>query len=144
MAVLAENSSGKLTFGEPSTINELCIESKEEDPAALRVGAPAGEALGKISGDRLVPGSRKEKTLIILKENPVFGGFYEFYCQRPGTEDDANMVRVMRLGLNGLELFVPIRKGQFILQLQDDGNFVVYDTSPSPWRALWSWLTGAL
>ncbi len=144
MSELANPQEGVLAFGGASTQNELTVDSKIEDPSAVRLGAPAGSALGKISGDVLVLGSRQEKTLIILKSDSVRGGYYEFYCQRPNTNDDANMVRVMRLSLSGLELFVPIRQGQFALQLQDDGNFVVYDTSASPWRALWSWLTGKL
>lgn len=142
MSVIVNSQDGRLAFAEGNQ-NELEVDSKVEDPPALRLGSPAGTALGKISGDHLA-GSRKEKTLIIFKDEPGIGGVFEFYAQRPGTEDDANMVRLARLSNAGFELLVPggsgpampgfainSPNGVFRFQVQDDGNAVLYRMTPT-------------
>lgn len=108
-----QNERGRVDIGG----NELLVDSTIDDPPKVRQGSPVtGGAFGCISGDRIVvneTGSvvhRKEKVLLILKPDgqPGEGGCYDFFAQRPGTEDDANMVRVARLTTTAFELFVPL------------------------------------
>lgn len=110
---LMESERGQLD----ASGNELFMDSIIDDPPKLRQGAPVkGGAFGCISGDRLVlneDGSikvRLEKVLLIMKpdDSGGEGGCYDFFAQRPNTEDDANMVRVARLTTQAFEVFVPL------------------------------------
>jgi hypothetical protein len=96
--------------------NETFTDSVIDDPPKVRQGSPvAGGAFGCLSGDRVVFNSdgserqRKEKVLLIFKPDDTGGegGCYDFFAQRPNTEDDANMVRVARLTTQSFEVFVP-------------------------------------
>ena len=150
MSFIHDEEKGRLSFATSGNMNELMVDSKVEDPAAVRVGAPAGGALGKISGDRLVVDpdtgevSRKEKCLVILKEDPTLGGLIEFYTQNPNTEDDANMVRrfsVSSAGISNGDTLIS-QDRHYKVQLQGDGNLVVTDLHNN--QPIWSWMTGAI
>lgn len=150
MSFVYEEENGRLSFATNNNQNELMVDSKIEDPAAIRVGAPLGGALGKISGDRLIVDaetgnvSRQEKCLVILKEDPALGGLIEFYTQNPDTNDDANMVRRFSISSAGISngdlLFSQDR--HYKVQLQNDGNLVVTDLYTN--RPIWSWVTGTI
>jgi hypothetical protein len=113
MAKLMESERGYLD----ASGNEVFADSIIDDPPKYRQGSPVrGGAFGCISGDRLVfndDGSlrvRLEKVLLILKpdDSGGEGGCYDFFAQRPNTEDDQNMVRVARLTTQSFEVFVPL------------------------------------
>lgn len=93
--------------------NETFVDSIIDDPPKVRQGSPVvGGAFGCISGDRIntETGHRAEKVLLILKpdDSGGEGGCYDFFAQRPNTEDDQNMVRVARLTTQAFEVFVPL------------------------------------
>lgn len=86
--------------------NEQTVASTIDDPAAYRLASPSG-ALGKFSANVLrSDGGQEEKCLIIFKQ--MEDGGFEFYGQRPGTVDDANMIRLFRLTTEGAWFFVPM------------------------------------
>lgn len=110
-------NAGKLEH----TGNELLVDSKVEDPAKVRMGAPAGEALGALSGDRLEGGTRLEKVLVIFKDTPQ-GGQYEFFAQMPGTSDDAGMKRLLTLDNTGATFYVPVKSAKRKIALRSLAN----------------------
>ena len=122
-----------------------------DDPLKLRFGAfdPGHpDYLGVIGFDRLVKDDtpdtprRLEKGFIGFKLDP--DPTIEIYLQeRKDTTEDGTMRRVLRLTPTALELGVPITgatvptggtssflrspNGRYELELQDDGNVVIYD-----------------
>lgn len=107
--IIEENVRGKVQVGG----NELLVDSVIDDPPKVRQGSPVtGGAFGCLSGDRinLETGHRAEKVLLIFKpdDSGGEGGCYDFFAQRPNTEDDPNMVRVARLTTSAFEVFVPL------------------------------------
>lgn len=148
--VLIDTPIGRLEFGG----NELHVISTIADPPKVRLAAPSG-AMGAISGNRLRADGvgEDEKILLILKDDPQEG--YDYFQQQPGTGDDAGMRRLLSMGLSGITAAVPMPpvttvprltspSGAFLLNVQDDGNLVLYATHGSPDEATWTavWSTG--
>lgn len=109
---LAESLMGVLLWA----TNELRIISKVEDPAALRLGAPKGIALGKISGDRIrIDGNHEEMILIQFKQDErtrddpnAYWGEITVHLRGPGG-DEGNMHLVATVRHDYAQLHVPIR-----------------------------------
>lgn len=145
--VLIETPIGRLEFGG----NELHIISTVDDPPKVRMAAPTA-GMGCISGNRLRADGvgEDEKILLILKDDTQEG--YDVFQQQPGTSDDAGMRRLLSVGLAGVTAYVPLppvttvprlispNQG-YVLNLQDDGNLVMYATGGSSdettWRPVW-------
>lgn len=130
--------------------NEVHIVSSVDDPPGVSFKAPGpSRSLGKVSfknhsGVEMVLIQGKER------EDGIPGG--EIYVgildQRLGDGDHA-MIEVATLKADGITFHVPINlsaqtdhlqsgTGRFKLYTQSDGNLVLYDTSISPWEALWN------
>ena len=139
--------------------NEVSLDEKvgENDAVKFRLGGrlTGSGYLGAISGDYLDPnGVRREKAFLAFKVDP--DPCVEIWCQRSAdTHEDADMIRVARFSVAGNELgggggstspgsSLHSPNGRYHAVLQDDGNLVVYDSSPGFWQALWSWFTGTL
>jgi hypothetical protein len=142
--------------------NEVSLDQKADssggpsfdDPVKFRMGARPvnrpGYYLGAISGDLLSGGRRLEKVFIAFKVDPE--PCVEIYCQQDANStEDSTMVKVARFSARGNELggaggnhHLQSPNGRYHAVLQDDGNFVVYDSQPGFWQALWSWITGRL
>lgn len=103
-----ETSMGYREFGG----NEETLASTIPDPPKQRFAAPSG-SFGCLSGNVLRPdGGQNEKVLLIFKPDEDAGGdggCYEFFAQRPGTDDDANMIRLLTLNTREAVFHVPIR-----------------------------------
>lgn len=112
--ILAENDKGFLQFA----TNELRVNSKEEDPAAVRGGAPSGIALIKFSGDRLTflpEGTRHDEMVLVqfkqderTRDNPdcLWG---EATVHMRGPEgDEGGMYHIATIRHDGIQLHVPI------------------------------------
>jgi hypothetical protein len=138
--------------------NELYSDSKVDDPAAYRLGAPPTQrGLGKLSGDIIEQGGvRHEVVLVQFKQtenaqNQIDGKGGEFYLglakENAGTTDDA-MVDVLTATVkDGFRFKLPVYapnlggssgayandmwspNGLYVTQQQDDGNFVTYRLS---------------
>lgn len=134
--------------------NEVALDQKQGkvDPVKFRFGAWQDGYLGAISGDILTGDPdhprRSEKCLIALKTDDdypdgQFGGRYEFFAQRPNTDDDANMKKLAELTTNYVRFHVPIigagggpsvaapnelrePNGIYWVVIQSDGSFVKY------------------
>lgn len=116
--------------------NELFLDGAEgsNDPVKFRFGTfDVGNYFTALSGDVLqwVNGQlrRLEKVFIALKpaHNGVgAGGCIETYCQRDNTDDDANMVRAMRVTATEVEVF-----GRRLATLQPDGSFAWHVGAPT-------------
>ena len=157
---IAESDRGYLEFDG----NELSIVSTIEDPPAVRLAAAGGGSLGKISFNRLrAGGSQAEKVLVQGKgEGSGEAGVFRVDLQRPNTEDDANMVRMFEasnevaqfntpriLDMHGNPLgsvgaappkdVLRSANGRFSLNMQNDGNLVIYDTVAG--TVLWATMT---
>ena len=95
MSLDLDNPTGEMSFGG----NELLVDSKVDDPSALRLGAPITQrGLGKIGFDVLLPnGTRNEVVLIQGKQTGEGvpdgrrGGEFYLGVAKPnmGTTDDA-------------------------------------------------------
>lgn len=84
------------------------------DPCKIRRGQahPTHTIYGCDSGDRIVDGVHREKTLVIYREDEDFlgqdGGAIDIFLQRPGTTDDRNMIRVKTITTRYERLYVPL------------------------------------
>lgn len=154
---LADNSEGRVRVAG----NELLIDAKNLDAAALRLGAPPEQGgLGKISFDALF-GSRKEMTLLIGAQSPDGGGEFSLNLLRPGGGSvDADMVKVLEVNHEGgfrFRLPVTFEAGVHIsaagdsigagvwrLYQQADGNLVQYELVQHVLCARWSTWTGPI
>ena len=146
--VLVETPLGRIEFCN----NELTVLSTVDDPPKVRMAAPAGTATGCVSGNVLRADGvgQDEKVLLILKEQDG----YDVFQQRPGTSDDAGMTRLLTLSLAGVDAKIPLPSGptprmvspngRFILNVQNDGNLVMYDTHGNADETTWTpvWWTG--
>ena len=127
--------------------DERPSDHQDTDPVAIRFGgwieAPSGEYVAKISLDALFGSKtspdRREGAFIGLKfidRMPIF----DFWFQpNIDTGEDPTMRPTLSLSHKGIELQPdkPMWFGKFALQLQgSDGNFVVYDTTFTPWKAV--------
>ncbi len=143
--------------------NETALDGQPgfDDPVKHRMGATISRVYGILSGDRLGI-SRKECTMLQFRENDRHpgqdGGQFRFFAQRPGTEDDANMIPLLDLDTDKAVFHVPVEglgggggaypdsmwspDGLFVTQQQSDGNFVSYELARpfdrGRFRALWS------
>ena len=143
--------------------NELSLDEKvgEDDSVKFRLGGrlTGSGYLGALSGDFLNGSRREEKAFIAFKVDPE--PCVEIWVQESASAyEDDTMRRVARFSQRGNELGVgagqPLRNelvspaGRYRAVMQEDGNFVVYDTDPDSdpatpwWSALWSWFTGRL
>ena len=135
---------GRIEFG----VNEMSVISTVDDPAKVRIGGTRSSVFGCISGDFVRPsGVQEEKILIQMKEDDNHpgqkGGMVEIHLQRPGTNDDENLVRVLTLTTEYAQFHVPVRgleplnpsappnelrapNGINWLAIQNDGNLVLY------------------
>lgn len=159
---IADNNQGRLT----NKGNETRQDSKINDPSAFRIGSFQGETLGKISGDRLTnvgnpDGQRLERVLIELNELANGEGSVRIYLNVPNGNGDSGQRLILDITSNEIEFRVPVRfsagiigslsgqtsrmysaNGKYVLNLQDDGNFVEYDThnsaDESTWTPIWA------
>lgn len=157
---LADNSEGRIRVAG----NELLIDAKNLDAAAIRLGAPEAQGgLGKISFDALA-GSRKEMVLFIGAQSPGRGGEFSLNLLRPGgSSTDANMVKVLwgnheqgihftlpifapnlGGGSGGLQDYIASPDGRFRLYMQGDGNVVRYEIVETTLCPRWSEFTGTI
>lgn len=181
-ATIVEMGRAWFRYGTHAGANETCLDAKPgtHDPTKHRQGtSDPGNYFGAFSGDFLGPEDvRYEKVLVGLKPDDdapqVYstqpGGSFEVSCQRPGTTDDRDMVRGLRVTSRYIELFgrrlievlegeprwligggQPDRmlsgNGRWMTVQQGDGNFVTYDLSrgaPRPETAVWSAWTGRI
>ena len=141
---LADNNEGRTRVAG----NELLIESKIDDPAAVRVGAPASQnSVGKHSFDALVGSSRDELVMFQGKQTTYGsrpGGVWWGGIKRPnfGVGDDAAMFNWVEVSYNeGIRFHLPVyapnltggaindhlTAGSYGLYIQTDGNFVIYE-----------------
>lgn len=174
ISTIVEMARAWFRYDNRSGGNEIFLDGKPNtnDPTKIRQGTfDASTWLGGFSGDFLTgdPANprRAEKVLVGLKLESD-GGCLEVFCQRPNTDDDANMIRIMRISNGGIEFFG--RKiadsggligggtaggrfyspsGRWLWNYQDDGSVVLYDTHNSTnegtWTAKWAQRpTGAL
>ena len=157
---LADNSEGRVRVAG----NELLVDAKNLDAAAIRLGAPPEQGgLGKISFD-VLGGSRTEKVLLIGAQSPGAGGEVSLNLLRPGggSTDDA-MIKVLEVNHEGGFRFrLPVTfeagtnisgggssgdylaSGRFWLYQQGDGNVVNYELVQGVLCARWSIWTGAI
>lgn len=156
---LADNGEGRARVAG----NELLIESKINDPAAVRVGAPDTQnSVGKWSFDVLIGSSRDEIVMFQGKQTLYGdrpGGVWWGGIKRPnfGVGDDAAMFNWLEVSYNeGVRFHLPIyapnltgggaasdhlQAGAFGLYIQTDGNFVIYErvgeTQCPRWAITW-------
>lgn len=158
---LADNAEGKVEVRG----NETLTDSKINDPAAVRVGAPASQnSVGKHSFDALVGSSRDELVMFQGKQTTYGnrpGGIWWGGIKRPnfGVGDDVAMYNWIEVSYNeGVRLHLPIyapnlpgggappvsdhlTAGAFGLYIQTDGNFVIYErvgeTQCPRWAITW-------
>jgi hypothetical protein len=111
MALLDDNSTGIVTV----VGNELLVDAKDIDAAALRLGAPAGQGtMAKISMDvQDDPGSRsgrKEMVCITGAQSRGKGGEFSVSLLKPGGQSvDADMVKVIEANHeDGISFKLPI------------------------------------
>lgn len=135
-------------------------EGLHSDPPEIRVASRAGG--GKISGGIYRPADGKEieqclfqfKTDERDRDRPEHerGGEITVHLKRSGPlpPGDDGMVKVIEVrhdtpfNLSGGTSTMRSPNGLYDLQMQDDGNLVVYQTLSGVRRALWSWITGKL
>jgi hypothetical protein len=159
--VLADNGQGQVRVAG----NELLVESKVNDPAAVRVAAPETQnGVGKISFDALVGSSRDEIVLLQGKQTTYGhrpGGLFWAGIKKPdfGVGDDQAMFNWLEVSYrDGVRFHLPIyapnlaggsaprsflAAGRFELHLQDsDGNFVLYERLEEAYCPRWAitWL----
>lgn len=142
--------------------NEMAIDEKygANDPVKFRLGAWESAQtgyLGAIGCDRLEGDHnnpvRREKCLIAFKMDPI--PTVEVYTQRTATStEDRDMVRILRMNAQEIEFGAPLKgvsiagsnapaafirstDGRYQLQVQDDGNLVLYNMS-GVIEALWN------
>lgn len=156
---LADNSEGRTRVAG----NELLVESKIDDPAAVRTGAPATQnSVGKWSFDVLLGGSRDEIVMFQGKQTTYGsrpGGVWWGGIKRPnfGVGDDAAMFNWIEVSYNeGIRFHLPVyapnlsgggggtdhlTAGAYGLYVQTDGNFVIYErvgeTQCPRWAITW-------
>lgn len=159
MAQVADSPYGSLSYANGEVENR----SKVADPPAYRGGTTTGGGLVKFSGDRIrADGALEECVLLQFKEDERFpgskAGEVTLHLRRPNSDGDQAMALVMTLRHDGIAFHVPASvaassappsfmrslDGRYEIHIQGDGNFVVYDTRVSGWKALWSWMTGKL
>lgn len=152
MKILDDNERGQARVEG----NELIVESKIPDAAAVRVGAPVSPESGgggKLSFDDVTkPDSRLEIGKISVG-NGIFGPELKIaLLKKGGASVDGDMIDLLQAWATGIEFLVPVKmpnpireavgsflqNGRYQLHVQGDGNLVLYDTSVEPWKALWS------
>lgn len=159
--------------------NELFLDAKPDtrDPVKVRQGTfDPGNYFGALSGDFLSGNPdeprRAEKVLVGLLpdddsavrhwiEDGMPGGVFQVATQKAGTDDDAGMIRGLRISARYAEVYgvrlatrhddgrvewhvgggggsgvaheLRSKNGRFVMPLQEtDGNFVIYDTTKGP------------
>ena len=156
---LADNNEGRVSVAG----NELKVESKINDPAAVRVGAPDTQnSVGKYSFDALVGSSRDELVMFQGKQTTYGsrpGGVWWGGVKRPnfGVGDDAAMFNWVEVSYNeGVRFHLPVyapnltgggsmsdhlSAGSYGLYTQTDGNLVIYErigeTQCPRWAITW-------
>lgn len=155
---LADNGEGLVRVAG----NELLVESKVNDPAAVRVGAPSSQnSVGKHSFDALIGSSRDELVMFQGKQTTYGdrpGGVWWAGIKRPnfGVGDDAAMFNWAEVSYNeGIRFHLPVYAPNlggvgggdhlqalaYSLYIQTDGNFVIYErvgTTQCPrWAITW-------
>lgn len=147
--ILADNERGQTRVEG----NAFIQDSKIEDAAELRVGAPKGPSSGgggKVSidittrDDNGIVISRRAIAEITAGEG-IFGAEFTIsVLKKDGQSTDADMLKAIRItGQDGIEFLLPTKGGAttgsggppnelrepggiFWLVIQDDGNFVAY------------------
>ena len=163
--MLRDTARGTLAHGG----NELEIDSKIDDPPAVRLGAPPTQrSVGKISFD-VLGAARAEVVLIQGKQTEDGGRGGELYVglKKPfgGTTDEAMITALTATVADGFRFELPIAApnlqqgqgnvvvGNWFIQspsgrcrtyMRDDGNLVAYEVmQPGNWlRPYWSMFTG--
>ena len=154
--VLNDNADGILW----ARGNETVQDAKNADAAKVRVGGPQG---GAFSADLTAggPDERRTEVVVLAGGRSYLGGGELGISVWDGTEPitDLSQRKVIEIRHNEIEFKVPVKglggavvspSGRYHAIMQDDGNFVVYDTDPDSdpgtgwWAAVWSWLTGRL
>lgn len=160
--IVTENAEGRVRVAG----NELIVESKVDDPSAVRVGAPETQrSLGKISFD-LLAGSHDELVLIQGKQtehnNVLSGRGGEFYLglkrENAASTDDAMVDALTATVAGGFRFRLPVYAPEFIgplgvglsvtgnhlvsdrwrLYVQSDGNLVLYELVGEALCARWA------
>lgn len=143
--VLADNAEGHVEIRG----NETLTDSKINDPAAVRVGAPSSQnSVGKHSFDALIGSSRDELVMFQGKQTLYGnrpGGVWWCGIKKPnfGVGDDAAMFNWCEVSYNeGIRFHLPVyapnlnggaaitdhlQAGAFGLYIQTDGNLVIYE-----------------
>lgn len=161
---LADNSEGKVEVRG----NETLTDSKINDPAAVRVGAPSSQnSVGKHSFDALIGSSRDELVMFQGKQTTYGnrpGGVWWAGIKQPnfGVGDDAAMFNWAEVSYReGIRFHLPVyapnltggggvadhlQAGAFGLYIQTDGNFVIYErvgeTQCARWAITWLAVNG--
>lgn len=171
MAVrIGESSYGIVEFEG----NELFIDSINADPPKVRLGCeiqPGCGGGGALSFDAMRPGTRVREELIMFhgeqaehaRANPTdYTGAFSghFRDDRIANKDDAmikgfemeayklwlnpHWINCLRQQLGGAGSNLRSPQGRMSMELQEDGNLVVYRTDVTPWKAVWSIWTGPI
>ncbi len=151
--VLDENGAGVVHVRG----NELCVDSKISDAAAIRIGseyAPGRSGGGGLVGFDVLEGSRKCIVLFTGGQDQNGGGELTIHVlKRDGQSVDADMLKAIEIREGEIQFRFPISapnlvggqatgnrqrlesaNGKFVYQLQDDpasgpfGAIIVYDT----------------
>lgn len=156
---LADNAEGRVDVAG----NALKVESKANDPAEVRVGAPSSQnSVGKHSFDSLIGSSRDELVLWQGKQTLYGnrpGGVLWGGIKKPnfGVGDDVAMFNWFEVSYNeGVRFHLPVyapnltggggvsdhlQAGAYGLYIQTDGNFVIYErigeTQCPRWAITW-------
>ena len=155
---LADNNEGRVSVAG----NALKVESKINDPAEVRVGAPSSQnSVGKHSFDSLIGNSRDELVLWQGKQTLYGsrpGGVLWGGIKKPnfGVGDDIAMFNWLEVSYNeGIRFHLPVyapnltggtisdhlTAGAYGLYIQTDGNFVIYErvgeTQCARWAITW-------
>jgi hypothetical protein len=161
---LNETSVGRLRHEGNAVLND----SKVDDPAEYRGGAPATQgSLVKISGD-VVDGSRRDEVVLIqLKQTSDHQRGGEFYLglkiPGSGTTDEAMFGALVANYRDGFHFNLPIYapnlpekpvpssfiqspNGRFRTYIEDDGSLVTYEVMQpgGQLRPVWSSKSGAI
>ena len=140
--------------------NEVEIVSTISDPPKLRLGVEADKLSGDdfnlaaVTGNLVRSDGRHEEYggyRVGLSPDREGGALRLFVRDGNGNEKEIAYMDAERVVFH-----VPVSSGggdhltssdgRFKAIMQEDSNFVVYDTKPPQggWRAVWSWLTGKL
>lgn len=158
---VADNPDGRVRVAG----NELLVESKTEDPSAVRVGAPSAQtSVGKFSFDVLIGPSRDEIVMFQGKQTEYGsrpGGLWWGGVKIPGfgVGDDRAMFNWVEVSYrDGIRFHLPVYAPQFIgplgvglagqgdhlssdrwrLYVQGDGNLVLYELIGDTLCARWA------